>query len=151
MGDRWSISIECRPMHAAQAAAITAILTQGLSEKILVPVPQPGTNTGIWSNGTVNGLVSGGRTIAHSGGGGTKIVGQYISIIINGVRYLHQIIAVSGANLTLNPPLKRPLAGGETIEFAAPKLEGFVKGNEQSWRVGGLGQLNLSFEVTEAQ
>lgn len=151
LGDRWRLKVECRKMFASQAGPVIAALTQGLSDKLIVAIPQPGIDTSVWSNGTVNGAVTGGRTIVHAGGGAAKQVGQFISIIVSGKRYVHQITAVAGATLTILPALKVPLAGGETIEFGTPKMEGFIEGNEQSWTIGLAENLGVSFEIKESR
>lgn len=151
LGDRWNVKVDCRPMHTAQAGAVVAALVQGLSDTVIYRVPQPGLNTAQWSDGQVDGAVSGGRIIDHTGGGAPKQVGQYISIIVDGTRYLHMVTAVSGQTLTIFPSLKVSLGGLETIEFGAPKIQGFLSGNEQSWTIGLAENLGVSFEIEEAQ
>lgn len=151
LGDRWRLKVEMRKMHAAQAGPILATLVQGVGSKLLVPVHQPGLDTSVWSDGQVAQAVSGGRVVKHNGGGAAKQVGQFVSIIVNGVRFLHQITLVSGQDLTLYPMLKKPLIGGEVMEFGLPKIEGFSSGNEQGWTIGLALSVGVSFEIVEAQ
>jgi hypothetical protein len=151
MGDKWSVKVQCPPLKARQAAAVLATLTAGLSEKVVLEVRQPGLDLSAYNDtGTVTGAAAG-RTMVHAGGGTTKFVGQLFSVISNGVRYLHQITLVSGQTINFVPMLKVPLAGGETIEFRTPKIEGFITGNSQSWTQGRLANVGVTFQVDEAQ
>jgi hypothetical protein len=151
MGDRWQIKIDCRPMDPVQAGPILSALAAGLNDKLLVRVPKYNLDVTKYSDGTVTSAVSGGRVINHTGGGAAKLVGQFCSIVIGGVRYLHQITAVSGQTLTILPSLKKPLVGGEVIEFGSPKIEGFISGTAQSWNLGLAMSVGVSFTVREAQ
>lgn len=151
LGDRWSYEVNCQPMRVAQAGALVAALLQGLSQKVTCRVYQDGFPYSDYSNGTVAAAkASGANTIQHTGGG-TPIAGQMFSIVKSGTRYLHMISAVSGTTLTILPSLKISLAGGEVLEFAEPKIEGFIDGQEQSWQVGMVANLGLSFRINEAQ
>lgn len=149
MGDRWSYKVDCRPMHARQAMTLIATLLMGLSDKVLIEVRQEGVDLRTYTDGTVSGTAQG-RTLTHAGGGAVKFVGQFFSVVKDGKRYLHQITAVNGQVLSFLPMLKVKLAGGETLEFGAPKLEGILKDNSQSWTVGMVANTGLTFTVREA-
>ncbi|WP_334185082.1 hypothetical protein [Novosphingobium sp.] len=151
LGDKWSLRVDCRKMYPRQAGPIIAALLQGLNDQIIMTVPQPGIDTGVWTTGTIALAVTAGRSISVNGGGAEKVVGQLFSIEKNGVHYLHQITAVQGSTLTILPSLKVSLAGGETVNFGAPKIQGFVSGNSQSWSVGLAENLGLSFQIDEAR
>lgn len=150
LGDKWSVSVECRKMFARQAGPVIAALIGGLSEHVIMTVPQPGIDTSKWSTGTIAAAATGGRQIVISGGGAAKVVGQLFSILKNGVHYLHQVTAVTGNNLTIQPALKTPVASGDQVDFRAPKIMGFVSGNSQSWSVGLAENVGLSFAIDEA-
>jgi hypothetical protein len=151
LADRWIIQIDLRPVPTTQAGPIVTALISGLTEKVLCPVALDGVDLSAYSNGTVAAPVLGGTSLTHAGGGPTKFVGQFFSIVKNGVRYLHIVTAVSGSTLSFKPMLKVPLAGGEVLEFGAPKVEGFLEGNEHTWSVGRVANLGTSFTVVEAQ
>lgn len=150
-GDRWLLDVDLQPMRVDQAGAIVAALVAGVGEKLLCPIKQNGLDLSGYSNGTVVGAVAGGTSLTHSGGGPAKKVGQFFSMVVGGVRYLHMITAVGGATLTFRPMLKKPLAGGEVLEFGDPKIEGFIDGNEQSWTIGRVANVGASFRILEAQ
>lgn len=151
MGDRWVYRANMQPMSVAMAGPLVVALNQGLSQKAVCVVRQPNVSLARWSNGTVSAAVAGGSTLSHTGGGAAKFVGQFFSIVKDGVRYLHQISAVNGAALTFYPMLKTPLAVGDVLEFGAPKIEGFVSGNSQDWSVGFVGNVGCTFVIEEAQ
>lgn len=151
LADRWVYEVELRPMRAAQAGPFIVPLIQGLAQKVIAIVVQNGVDLTPYSNGTVNGAVTGGSSLVHAGGGATKFVGQYFSIVKNGVRYLHMVTGVSGQTLNFLPPLKTSLAGGETLEFGAPKIEGFIDGDEHSWTIGLVAEVGMAFRIVEGQ
>lgn len=150
MGDRWSVKVDCQPMYARQAMAFIALLNQGLIERVVFEIRQPGIDLKAYSDGTVVGSAAG-RTLRHTGGGPAKFVGQFFSLIKDGVRYLHQINAVNGDTLTFSPMLKVPVTGGETLEFGAPKIEGYLEGNKQNWTTRFVGSTGLSFSIRESR
>lgn len=149
LGDKWSYSIDMRPMRAFQARPFIARLLQGLSAKVLVPVIVSGIDLRGQTDVTVaNGA---GKTLTFTGSATGKTEGQFFSLVSNGVRYLHQITTITGNTISFLPSLKVALAGGEALEFAAPKIEGFLEGSEQGFTVGMAENLGLSFKVNEAQ
>ncbi|MYL98404.1 hypothetical protein GR702_11580 [Novosphingobium sp. FGD1] len=150
LGDKWSVAVDCRKMFARQAGPVIAALIGGLSDLVIMAVPQPGIDTSKWSAGTIAAAATGGRQITISGGGAAKVVGQLFSIEKASIHYLHQITAVTGNNLTIQPALKTPVAVGDTVDFKTPKIMGFVSGNSQSWSVGIAENLGLSFQIDEA-
>lgn len=149
-GDRWVYTVSCQPMRVDQAGPVTAALNAALTEKAVCVVRQAGQNLSAYSTGTVVGAANG-KTLVHSGGGAAKFVGQFFSVSKNGVHYLHQITAVSGSNLTFLPALKVALTGGEILDFGAPKIEGFVDGNEREFSIGFATNVGIEFAIVEAQ
>ena len=95
LGDKWSVRIDCRKMFAKQAGPVIAALIAGLSDHVIMRVPQPGIDTSVWSIGSIAAAAASGRQIRITGGGAAKVVGQLFSIERNGIHYLHQITAVT--------------------------------------------------------
>ena len=151
LADKWVYEVVMRPMKTSQAGPIVAALVRGLTDKLLIPVKQNGVNLSAYSNGTVNGAVTGGTSLTHAGGGPAKFVGQYFSAVVNNVRYLHMITGVAGQTLSFMPMLRTPLANGTVLEFGNPQIEGFIEGNEQSWNINFVAGLGVTFRVVEAQ
>jgi len=147
-------------MRAAQAGAVITALLQGLSDKLLVAFPQPGLTIGDPGTPVVSGAGQTGSSLMISGfSNGYQIRnGQFFSIVQGGVRYLHRaradVTAPTGGgavSIPILPMLKVSPANGATCEFASPKIEGFVEGNEASWTTGLVENVGLSFRIVEAQ
>ena len=159
LGDRWTFESVCRPMAAAQANPIITALLLGLSEKLVARVPQPGFEIGNPGNPAVSGGGQAGRNLAINGfAPGYKVRnGQFFSVVVAGVRYLHRATADVTANgsgsaiVPILPMLKVSPPNGATCEFADPKIEGFVEGNEQGWTLGLVANVGLTFKINEAQ
>lgn len=151
MGDKWSVKVDARPMHARQAGPIVVALMQGLSDKVVFEVRQSGVDLSDQANGIVSGNARGRSLTIAEEAGQAKFVGQFFNVVKNGVHYLHQITAVSGRVLSFYPMLKVALTGGETLIFNEPKIEGFLSQNTQGWTVGMVANLGVSFTITEAQ
>jgi hypothetical protein len=148
-GDRFVYKVSCQPMRVDQAGPLTAALNAGLTEKIVCVVRQQGLDLSAYSIGAVVGAANG-RTLVHSGGGAAKKVGQFFSVLKNGINYLHQITAVAGQTLTFIPALRSALAGGETLDFGSPKIEGFIEGNEKTFSVGFATNVGIEWTIEEA-
>jgi hypothetical protein len=149
LGDRWSYSVDLRPMYSLQSQPLIAILLQGLSATVLCPVIVAGVD--LRGQTDVTAASGAGKSIVVSGSMAKKTVGQFFSLVSGGVRYLHQITAINGQTISFLPTLKVKVSGGEVLEFAQPKIEGFLEGSEQSWAVGLVGNVGLSFKINEAQ
>lgn len=146
LGDRWIISVNCQSMSNAQGVAVVAKLVQGLSSTVTMIVPQPGITPS--PDGTVSS--GSGETLIVSGTSNVK-PGVFFSLVHGGVRYLHQVTGVSGSTLSIQPMLKVVPTAGDVVEFQAPKIEGFVQGNQQAWTLNLAYGLGLSFTIVEAQ
>ena len=149
LGDRWVYSVSMRPMAFTQARVFLAALLQGISAKVLCPVIISGLNLSNQTDVTATG--GAGKTLIFSGSAANKSVGQYFSLVgADGVRYLHMVTAITGNTLSIIPALKRPILGGELMEFRAPKIEGFLEGMEQTFTLSMVAA-GVTFTVSESQ
>ena len=136
-------------MHAAQSRPLVTAIRAGLSSKILCPVIIAGIDlTGQTDCTAQSGA---GKSITVTGVTSTKEVGQFFSLVANGVRYLHEVTAINGQVLSINPSLKVAIGGGEILEFAVPKIEGFLDGVDKDVTIGMIGNVGLSFRINESQ
>ena len=149
LGDKWTYQVDLRPMFAWQSRPLIALLLQGLDAKVLCPIVIPGIDTSAATDAVA--VSGGGRSMIVTGDTTTKSLGQHFSLVANGVRYLHQITAITDQTIKFIPTLKVKIAGGEVLEFREPKIEGFLDGNEQSWTVGLVSNVGLTFKINEAQ
>lgn len=105
----------------------------------------------------VDGAVAGGTSLPLKGLTPAYAVreGQFLSIIRSGRRYLHSVDAEAIADasgdavLTITPELRISLAGNETVEIAAPKIEGLLDGDQVQWEHAVQSHSPLIFTVKE--
>jgi hypothetical protein len=157
-GSRWSIAFETSTMRVEpDGRAWAARLARATREGALIEIPQPDLVIGMPGTVTTATNIASGRLVALAGltAGYTIREGQWLSIIVAGQRYADQVTAAvtasSGgtATATLQNLLRVPLAGGETVEIASPKIEGWIDGSF-GWGMPVERTTSLSFSVTEA-
>lgn len=152
LADKWCVEVTMRSMTPALAGDIVNALMKGLSETLTVPVKDALDTSDLSDSATVAQAVTGGTSLQFANAGGTPIVGQFVSVIDgSNRRYLHRVDAVSGGTLTVFPALKASLQVGDTIEFANPRIEGWIEGQEQSYTVGLVSNVGCQFKVNEAR
>jgi hypothetical protein len=157
LGDRWKLDVTCRPLPYTQAVGVVAALVQGTSQRVVVPVQQPGLTIGTPGSPVAASAASGGTTISASGFTASYAIqaGQYCSVVHGGKRFLHIITSATtataggAATLSVWPMLRTPITAGDVLEFASPKIEGFLA-TTQAWSVGLAKSVGLTFVVEEA-
>lgn len=159
LGDRFTIDVTMPTMVDDEvAAAWVAALIKGKKEGAVFPWPQAITVDGA-GDIAVDGGGQGGTTlnVRGSSAGRKFLAGQMISVIHDGRRYLHMIMApavASGAGkaaLSVEPMIRVPYSNGAVIEVDEPKIEGFTEGNRQDWSVDVARNVGLQFRITEAE
>ncbi len=155
LGDRFSLTVTTRRLSYTQGVSVVATLLQGLSNKVLVPIQQPGLAIGTPGNPIATS--GAGTTINLSGftPGYSIRAGQVFSLIHGGKRYVHIATAAATASggsvsLSIYPMLRTPVTSGDVVEFATPKIEGFLADTSQGWSVGLSQAIGLTFNVVEA-
>lgn len=142
---RWLGKFTTENMRYEQGMAFVATLMDGLTDKVRFAIPQPGfTGTDTTATGGA------GRSLTVSSAAGLK-AGQYLSIVSGGVRYLHNIRAVSGATLTIRPALRIASPSGSVVEIVTPQIEGFIQENSITYVVSQLGGVTVSWTIKEAR
>lgn len=136
LGSRFAVDVELPPMTEACAAAWIAARLRSVTtgETVVLTMPQtrtPAANAA--GAGTAN------STVVTAAG----LVGQFFSVTAGGRNYLHQMVAAGVAA----PRLRASFAG--TMEFVAPKLEGWLDGAEHGWTIERLRFVGQSFTIRE--
>ena len=157
-GSRGSLDVVLPPMRYVDGMPWCQRLKRGKKERVVMPFPQPGLVIGNPGAPVVNGAVAGGTSLPIRGlTSGYQIrEGQYFSIVHGGRRYLYSADAAATASgagtatLTISPMLRTALGDGDTIEIAAPMIEGILAGDETSWNVNTAFHVGLAFTVVEA-
>lgn len=156
-GNRWRIAFSYPPMQPDKARTFTGRLTRAkrngvkVTLPLIVPQGAPGATV-------VDGVGQSGTTLAVRGfnAGYPVKEGFWLTAVdADGVAYLHQVAetvradASGEATLTIEPPLRTPLANGATIELGEPWIEGFIDGEEWGWSVPVNRLVSVGFTVEE--
>lgn len=136
LGNRWAVNVTMPPLTPLQARNWSAGLTAALQNGVRMAIVQPDLATGAPGTVRVNGAGQAGAALVCDGAGAGYVarIGQWVSIITGGRRYLYQIAAdatatVGGAlTLTLTAPLRVEHADNDLVELAAPEIEGLIVG-----------------------
>lgn len=163
LGSRWAIDFELPPMLFADAMAWVAALTKAEGDTVVIDVPQPGFDPGAPGTPLVNGAAQAGSSINLDGfaSGYLAKAGQWFSLTISGQRFLYQVAADKAATtgvtpgvmaaLAISPMIRRAPADNAAVEFALPKIEGFLSGRETGWTVDVARMVGLSFTIQERE
>jgi hypothetical protein len=83
--------------------------------------------------------------------------GQPFSIVTGGKHHLYLVATdttASGtgtATIPIRPMLRRPHLDNDVCNFAAPKIEGLISGDEINWSMSVEKLISLQFDITEMQ
>lgn len=156
-GNRYRIAFSYPPMQPDKSRTFTGRLTRAKRDgvRVVLPLTVPQGSPG---STVVDGAGQAGTALAVRGfnAGYPAKEGFWLTVIdASGVGYLHQLTetvrADAGglATLTIEPPLRAPFADGDTVELAAPYIEGFVDGEEWGWSVPVNRLVSVGFTVEE--
>jgi len=146
MGSRFSVDVQLPTLDAECAGRWVAALLQAdtLGQTVSLIVPQLGDGKVVGAaTGTGN---AGASSLAISGGANLK-AGLLFSFQAGGRFYLHQVTNIVSATEVGIAPLLRVGINGLALDFATPKVEGFVE--ETAWSVEFLRFVGQSFSLTE--
>lgn len=156
LGARWSFECQTPPMPLEpDGRRWAARLMEASRLGGRIRIAQPGFNTSAPGTPVVASATAAGRLVPLSGvqPGYAFREGQWVSIIIGGQRYADQIaeqaIASTSGTVTirLQNLLRKPLAGGETVEVLAV-VEGAIQLSD-GWNVDNDEVVSFSFTITE--
>jgi hypothetical protein len=154
----WRLELSFPPQNSlTNVRAIRTVMAQAKQDTVAIPVRQPGFTVG--SPGTVTvgtGHVAGTKTLQLAGiaGGYAFVAGQFISILTGGRYYLYTLAADSAAGsatrtVTLTSTTRAAHASGNTVDVAAPMIEGWVDLKSLSADVNS--HYGFSVAIEEAQ
>lgn len=159
LGDRWAIDVETKAAEYAQhGMTYLSRLVRGMTDHVLLAFPEPGVEPKAYGAPVVAAAGAAGLTLPVSGliAGVAIPEGKFFSIVIGGQRFLYQVaadaVASAGgtADLSIYPMLRRQPPAGAVVEIEAPKIEGFVQGNQQDWNVSQSKYLPFRFSIEES-
>lgn len=155
-GLRMAVEFGLPPMAAETARPFISRLMRAKSDGIRVPFPLLGVSQGSPGSPIVNGAAAGTNLPVIGATSGFQVKeGWWLNVIDDdGVYYLHNVAAdvtLTGGAGTISvwPPLRAALGGGETVVLNAPKIEGLVT-SPIEWPLAVEKIVQLNFTVEES-
>lgn len=158
LGSRWALSVSLPQLREGpNLLAITTAVLTGRTLGASYPWPQPGLVIGTPGSPLVDGAGQAGMALVLKSvaAGYVFRVGQAISILTGGRRYLHIVTAAATASgggavtLAIYPMLRAPPANNAPVEVAAPVIEGSISRDNFSWSHDVDDWVPLSFRIEE--
>jgi len=137
LGSRWAFQFASVPMDLEpDGRRWGALFDQAEVEGGIFRIRQPGLNVGAPGLPLIAADTPLGRSLPLAGltPGCVIRLGQWLSVIVDGQRYLdramEQVIAESDgtATVTIKYLIRSPMSEGDVVEIAVPKIEGSVDG-----------------------
>lgn len=156
LGDRWAGEfVTYVAPYADEGRKYLARLVRGLTDTVVIGIKEPGMDLSGYGTPQISSTTTG-TTVVLKGIPVGKVIpeGKFFSIVRNGQRYLYQVTAdttVAGATVTVPifPMLRSAPVANDVVEFATPKMEGFVSGSEQSWSIAISKRIGFQFSIME--
>ncbi|PZU13821.1 MAG: hypothetical protein DI606_04445 [Sphingobium sp.] len=157
LGTRWAMRVSMPPMRAEAARPWIDALARGCEDGVIMRIPQD-IDIGVPGAPLVSAAVTAGMILPIKGLAPGYAVkrSQRLSVIHNGRRYNHVFSADAVANgsgvlnAAIWPMIRTGLSVNDTIEIAAPMIEGWLDGNFE-WDVLTMPWVQLpDFTISEA-
>lgn len=133
LGSRWALRFTLPTLTCAQAREWTDLEDE--ASTVVLGIPQLGLTIGTPGTPVVDGGGQLGNTLNVRGCSAdySMVKGQWLTVITASQRYLYQTRDACQADgsgdiaIPVRPLLRVSPADGDTVEIAAPKIEGFVR------------------------
>lgn len=151
LGSRFGLDVQLKPMKADDARIWIARLIRGMRERATIRFPQPG----LAASGDLTSAAAAAanaESISVSGATASANEGRFISFIVGGRHYVHQIKSTSGSPIGIQPPLRVSVASGLSIKLnpASVTIEGYVLGDPMTWTIDQAKIYGLAFSLEES-
>lgn len=160
MGDRWAGEFTTYPaLYDGEGRVYLSRLVRGMTDTVLIGVIEPGMRAQDYGTPLISTAGAFGQSIQVKGLGSGRVVpeGKFLSIVTGGQRFLYQttsqVTADGSGNATLAifPMLRRQPAVNDVVELSAPKMEGYVQGNEVQWNITKSKRVGFVFSIQERE
>lgn len=160
MGDRFAAEFVTYPaLYDGEGRVFLSRLLRGMTDTVLVGVPEPGMRAQDYGTPQISTAGAFGQSIQVKGLGAGRVVpeGKFLSIVTGGQRFLYQVtgqVTADGsgnATLPIYPMLRRQPQVNDLVELSAPKMQGYVQGNEYQWEVAKSKRIGFVFSVQERE
>lgn len=158
MGSRCQLQLSYPPMPSKDKGRIlVSRLIRAMSDTVLIDYPLLGFKPGAPGEPRINGAGQAGKLLICDGFTPHYAIreGQPFSLIHNGRRYVHfvdggvEANAAGQATITISPMLRISPANDAVLEFARPRIEGMIVGDQLAWQMGLEHNFGISFAVEE--
>lgn len=151
---KWALDITCPAMTLAMAEALVGGLLRAQREEVTLPWPQPGRIIGAPGARTIGAASSSNATVLDVAGGAAYPARalQFFNVVgPDGRLYLHSTTQANQlpGSIAIAPALRIAGASGLALDFATPKIQGFVVGKETAWTVDTARHYGVAFTVME--
>lgn len=152
---KYAVDVKYPPMDFEDASTLVAALLRASREEVTMKWQQPGLVIGAAP------AASGGNPNSSANATVLEVVASYAYVVRalqffnvigpDGHRYLH---AATQANqipgpLVVAPAVRIPVTGVTVLDFATPKIQGFVQGKETPWTVDEARHYGVAFSIVE--
>lgn len=160
LGDRFAGEFVTYPAaYAEEGRVYLSRLMRGMTETVAIGVPEPGMRGGDYGTPQIATAGAFGSSVTIKGLGAGRVIpeGKFFSIITGGQRFLYQATATITADgsgqavVPIYPMLRRQPQVNDVVELSAPKMEGFVQGNQMQWEVTKSKRIGFVFQVMERE
>lgn len=156
-GNRFAVAVQMPPMKPIDARAWLAALNLGVQQGVRWRLRQVELLPGSPGAVKVNGGGQAGGTLVVKGANPNYPfrLGQFLSLVHGGQRYLHQIAAPvnangsGGATLSIVPWLRVEPDNNDVIEIGQPIVEGLLADNGFEWSIDRARLAGISFTILE--
>lgn len=156
-GDHWAIEIDVRALSTACGRELLADLVRGVANRVRVPIPQPGVDTGAPGAPRVKGADQAGTSLILDGLTAQYVIrkGWFFTLETAEGASAHivtaEAIVASNSEVTVNfwPELWLAPSDNDLVEIGEPYLEGMVvdRGGQTSSRIAAV--LTDAFVIEE--
>lgn len=160
LGDRWAGEFTTYPaLYDGEGRIYLSRLVRGMTDTVLIGVIEPGMRGDDYGTPQIAAAGAFGQSISVKGLGADRVVpeGKFLSIVTGGQRFLYQTTSqvtsdgTGNATLGIYPMLRRQPQINDTVELSAPKMEGYVSGNEVQWNITKSKRIGFVFSVVERE
>jgi len=159
LGNRYAADVTMPPLEFDNGRVFVSRLIRAKTEGLRMEIPLTLGKQGVPGIGaTVDGAVSGGTSLPVKGvnPGWVAREGYWLSVVVDGQHYVHNITAQAIADgtgdvtLTIAPELRVALTDGDVVNLAKPMIEGFIGGEAADWEWSLAHHAMISFTIEEA-
>lgn len=151
---KFALDITCPPMEMDEAAPLIGGLLRAQREEVTLPWPQPRLAIGAPGARTVGVASSSNATVLDVAGGAAYLARalQYFNLVgPDGRLYLHALTQANQipGSILIAPATRIEADAGLSLDFATPKIQGFVEGDVTTYTVDTACHAGVAFSIVE--